>query len=190
MSEVAAGGDLSFNPFFDAEYAPQTTISVLLWSPLALLRIFAAVFWTAVYLVALSMFLLTESAILIVVAILIPGASDENSLPLLRGVFLQLQIWLTQIVGNLICWACGFQLRISGKENLRKVRAMKAPYVVVVNHSTLIDTPIVAAVLGPYAAVATSWTQNVPLIGQIAQRYDAVVTQNKRLQQIQQSDAP
>ncbi len=67
------GLDLAFNPFYDAEHRKIPLLSSLLWGPLAVLRIFAAVFWTAVYLAALSLFLFTETAILIAVSLIIPG---------------------------------------------------------------------------------------------------------------------
>lgn len=88
-----------------------------------------------------------------------------------------------RILAPLVCWVCGVDLEIIGKENLPETKG-KRGYGVVANHSSMFDAIVIAAVIkDPIAFIAKKEISTWPFVGRWARTIGCPFIDRKNLRQ-------
>lgn len=90
--------------------------------------------------------------------------------------------WLTKIWCNLIVWSTGIRFSVKGKENLP--RYPNQPAIIVINHTSALDIPVVESLLSGYPHVWFSRHEYgyIPLFGSLVKRMHILVNRNNTQQ--------
>lgn len=138
-------------PFLDAQTPPLSplgAVGLALLLPWLALRLFLSLFAIALY-TALVLCVRTPN--------------DDPDAPQFSAAAYPTVLRLSFLVTRVSLRLCGFRLRVTGAEHIRRAYEERTATVVVCNHVAIFDVLAVAATVGPYHPVARADVAHWPL---------------------------